>query len=64
MRFTKYPKAQESKDDVIARLMRRREILERALMVAVELIPRENLPVGVGPNAFAWLINQGKKGVS
>ena len=54
---------QESKNDVIKRLKRKRSELTRALEIAITMIPRENFPPGVsaGRNAFAWLVYKGRE---
>ena len=48
-------------DREIQRLKARNERLEKALYFAKDLIPKEELPVGVGINVVPWLINQGQK---
>lgn len=45
----------------IQRIKNRNDRLESALTFAMELIPKEKLPVGVGANVSGWLINQGQK---
>lgn len=42
-------------------LRERNERLEKALDFAKDLIPKDNLPVGVGINVVPWLINQGQR---
>lgn len=44
----------------VQRLNSRNNNLEGALLVAEDLIPKKNIPVGVGANLSGWLINQGK----
>ena len=51
-------------DEEIQRLMYHREVAEVALTIAASLIPKENLPIGVGPNTVAWLKNQGRKALN